>query len=188
MNNFQAGETALWARFANLKLKDILKKPNFKRAMWGFAIAFTSFGVFAEHVHFIKSYTDSLPEHYFVQLTKMTPKKGDLTIVYNGWYKGRIIKKIIGEAGDQITSDVHGNVWINDLKVGRAHQRTEFTNQASNTDSNQRGLTLTTIKSQVIPEGRVFLYAPHPKSFDSRYEEVGLVKLSDLEGKVIAII
>jgi hypothetical protein len=39
----------------------------------------------------------------------------------------------------------------------------------------------------VIPEGQVFLYSPHPKSFDSRYQEVGLVQVSDLEGTAIAI-
>jgi conjugal transfer pilin signal peptidase TrbI len=189
MNNSPTIAKTKWTVGKLTLHKNLFKKDNVKKALWSFAITFACFGVFAENVHFIKSYTDSLPEHYFIQLPRVAPKKGDLTIMYNGWYQGRIIKRIIGEAGDQITSD-QGNVWINGVKIGRAYQRTEFAKQSTNAnDNNHHGasITLTPIKSQVIPHGQVFLYAPHPKSFDSRYEEVGLVKLSDLEGKIIAI-
>lgn len=162
-----------------LRLKDFkLDKANLKKGLWWFAIAFISFGMLSEHVHFIKSPTDSLPQLYFVQFPKLTPKKGDLTIVYNGWYKGKIIKRIIGIAGDQISTDGHGNIFINQQKIGRAHEHTNM----------QSGLSLTTIKPQVIPEGRVFLHSPHPRSFDSRYQEVGLVPVNDLEGKVVGIV
>ena len=162
-----------------LHLKDFkLDKANLKKGLWSFAITFISIGIFSEHVHFIKSPTDSLPQRYFVQLPNIKPKKGDLTVVYNGFYKGKIIKRIIGVAGDQISTDGHGNIFINQQKIGRAHEHTNI----------QSGLTLTTIKPQVIPEGRVFLYSPHPRSFDSRYQEVGLVPVSDLEGKVFAIV
>ena len=168
-----------------LRLKDFsLDKANLKKGLWGFAIAFISFGIFSEHVHFIKSTTDSLPQHYFVQLPKVAPKKGDLTVVYNGWYKGKIIKRIIGVAGDQISTDGHGNIFINQQKIGRSHERSEFGGQGGM----QGSVTLTTIKPQVIPNGKVFLHSPHPKSFDSRYQEVGLVPVSNLEGKVVAII
>lgn len=155
-----------------------LTKTTIKRGLKGFLITFMSFGIFSEYVHFIKSPTDSLPEHYFVQLPKVTPQKGDLTIVYNAFYQGKIIKKIIGVAGDQISTDGHGNIFINQEKIGQAKSYTDP----------KTGLTLTAIKPQTIPQGRVFLHAPHPQSFDSRYQAVGLVKVEDLEGKVIAIV
>ena len=164
----------IWVNFKNL----MPQRANLKKGLWGFAIAFIGFGMLSEQVHFIKSPTDSLPQHYFVQFPKVAPKKGNLTVVYNGFYKGKIIKRIIGVAGDQISTDGHGNIFINQQKIGRAHDYTNLKN----------GLTLTTIKPQVIPEGRVFLYSPHPRSFDSRYLEVGLVPVSDLEGLVIAIV
>jgi len=167
-------EKTTWLRLKSFKPD----KANLKKGLWSFAIAFISFGMLSEHVHFIKSLTDSLPQHYFVQFPKVTPKKGDLTVVYNGFYKGKIIKRIIGVAGDQISTDGHGNIFINQQKIGRAHEHTNI----------QSGLSLTTIKSQIIPEGRVFLHSPHPRSFDSRYQEVGLVPVSDLEGKVVAIV
>ena len=170
----KAVEKTTWTHFKNL----MPQRANFKKGLWGFGVAFAGFGIFSEHVHFIKSPTDSLPQHYFVQFPKVAPKKGDLTVVYNGFYKGKIIKRIIGVAGDQISTDGHGNIFINQQKIGRAHEHTNM----------QSGLSLTTIKPQIIPEGRVFLYSPHPRSFDSRYQEVGLVAMNDLEGKVFAIV
>lgn len=154
-----------------------LKKTTLQRGLKGFLITFISFGIFSEYVHFIKSPTDSLPEHYFVQLPKATPKKGDLTVVYNGFYQGKIIKRIIGVAGDKITSDAHGNIFINQQPIGKVREYTDL----------KTGLTLTAIKPQIIPDGRVFLHSSHSQSFDSRYQEVGLVPVEDLEGLVIAI-
>ena len=174
MMQLKAVEKTTWLSLKGFKLD----KSSLKKGLWGFGIAFIGFGIFSENVHFIKSPTDSLPQRYFVQLPNIKPQKGDLTVVYNGFYKGKIIKRIIGVAGDQISTDGHGNIFINQQKIGRAHEHTNM----------QSGLSLTTIKPQVIPEGRVFLHSPHPRSFDSRYQEVGLVPVSDLEGKVFAII
>lgn len=176
--------TSMRVRLKNLKPSKTNLKANLKNGLWSFVISFASFGWLSEHVHLIKSNTDSLPQHYFIQLPKVTPKKGDLTVVYNGWYNGKIIKRIIGTSGDQISTDGHGNIFINQEKIGRAHERSEFGRHGGM----QGSVTLTTIKPQVIPEGRVFLYSPHPQSFDSRYQEVGLVRVEDLEGKVFAII
>ena len=178
MMQLTALEKTTWLRLKGFKLD----KANLKKGLWSFIIAFISFGIFSEHVHLIKSPTDSLPQHYFIQFPKLTPKKGNLTVVYNGWYKGKIIKRIIGTSGDQISTDGHGNIFINQAKIGRAHERSEFTGKGNMI------VTLTTIQPQIIPKGRVFLYSPHPQSFDSRYQEVGLVKVEDLEGLVVAII
>lgn len=155
-----------------------LTKTTIKRGLKGFLITFMSFGIFSEYVHFIKSPTDSLPQHYFVQLPKITPQKGDLTVVYNGVYQGKIIKRIIGIAGDQISTDGRGNIFINQQKIGQAKSYTDL----------KIGLTLTAIKPQIIPKGRVFLHSKHTQSFDSRYQEVGLVPVEDLEGLVLAIV
>ena len=58
------------------RLHKCFQRRSIKRGIIGFVIAFVGFGVFFEQVHFIKSSTDSLPQHYFVQLTKVTQKKG----------------------------------------------------------------------------------------------------------------
>ncbi|MFM7857631.1 MAG: S26 family signal peptidase [Flammeovirgaceae bacterium] len=38
-----------------------------------------------------------------------------------------------------------------------------------------------------MPKGFVFLYAPHAKSFDSRYAQVGLVPVNQLQGRLKAL-
>lgn len=159
-----------------VRLKRCMGKKSIKKGLISFEIGFVFFGFISEQVHFIKSFTDSLPEHYFLQLTKFSPTKGDLTIVHNQFYGGRLIKKILGHAGDRISTDAMGNLWVGQKLVGKVYPQTG------------EGKKLTRVKDQVIPEGQVFLYSPHPKSFDSRYQEVGLVPVAALEGLVIAIV
>jgi|LakMenEpi03Aug12_release.lakeMendotaPanAssembly.Ray.scaffolds.fasta_scaffold27821_7 hypothetical protein len=159
-----------------VRLKRCMAMKSIRRGAIGFGIGFVFFGFISEQVHFIKSLTDSLPEHYFLQLTKFSPSKGDLTIVYNPFYGGRLIKKIIGQAGDKITTDAVGDLWVGQKLVGKVYPQTA------------EGKKLNRTRDQVIPEGQVFLYSPHPKSFDSRYLEVVLVPVAALEGLVIAIV
>lgn len=185
--------TAMRVRLKNLKPSKANLKANLKKGLWSFVISFASFGWLSEQVHLIKSATDSLPQHYFIQLPKLTPQKGDLTIFYNHWLQGKIIKRIIGVAGDQVHSDAKGYLWVNQQKVGWVYERTQIGNKSSESDGINDAAqvtagTLTRIKDQVIPKGKVFLHSPHPQSFDSRYQEVGLVRVEDLEGKVFAIV
>lgn len=159
-----------------IRLKRCMTKPSLKKGLMSFVVGFGVFGFLSERIHFIKSLTDSLPQHYFVHLPKMTPQVGDLTLVRNQFYGSCLIKKIIGQGGDRIRTDARGELWVGQQRVGKVYPQTGD------------GRKLTPTQSQVIPEGRVFLYSPHPKSFDSRYQEVGLVSVSDLEGLVIAIV
>lgn len=150
-------------------------RASIKKGIVWFCLTFFSFGLISEHVHFIKSYTDSLPEHYFVQLPSISPKKSDLTLVYNDFYQGNLIKQIIGVEGDYVWYDQEQRLWVNEQCVGSCRLHTDS------------GKKLTAISSQVIPKGYVFLYAPHSESFDSRYQEVGLVPVTQLQGKLIAL-
>jgi conjugal transfer pilin signal peptidase TrbI len=152
-----------------------MTKKSIKKGVISFVIGFGGFGFLSEQVHFIKSRTDSLPQHYFIQLPKVKPKIGDLTLVSNQFYNGRLIKKIIGQGGDQISTDTNGDLWVGQQHVGKVYSKTAD------------GRKLNPTKDQVIPKGKVFLYSPHPKSFDSRYQQVGLVSVHDLEGLVVAI-
>lgn len=150
-------------------------RASIKKGIVWFCLVFFSFGFLSEHVRFIKSYTDSLPQHYFLQLPNISPKKRDLTLVYNNFYQGNLIKQIIGAEGDHVWYDQEKRLWVNDQCVGDCR---------SHTDS---GKELTPISAQVIPKGHVFLYAPHSESFDSRYQEVGLVPITQLNGCLIAL-
>lgn len=151
-------------------------KHALKQGIKAFVFTFLGVGFFSEHVHFIKSTTHSMPEHYFVHFPHVKPKRGDITLVYNSFYQGNLIKRIIGVEGDKISYDKHGEVWVGNKRVGTVYPTT------------RDGRSLKSIQPMIIPKGYVFLYAPHPRSFDSRYAEVGLAHRHLLQGRLIAVV
>ena len=157
------------------RLKKGLKAREILKAFGCFVLAILSVGLFSQYVHFVVSETDSLPQHYFIHLPKMKPKKQEYTLVYSPWTQGNIIKQIIGVAGDLIAVNAQGEVLVNQKEAGIPHP---FASDGS---------VLTPMKAQIIPEGYVFLYSPHPRGFDSRYQELGLVLYARLEGWVIPL-
>lgn len=131
--------------------------------------------ILKNHVRILISETDSLPQHYFLHWIKKKPRKGDLTVVHSPWLGKKIIKKIVGEGGEEIWRDPEGAVWVETVKIGLPLKHSPS------------GRILTPIRRQVIPEGFVFLASSHPESFDSRYEELGLVPESSLQGRAVGV-
>lgn len=158
------------------RLKPCFAKSSLKKGIKVFLLTFLSMGFFSEQVHFIKSTTHSMPEHYFVHFPHLKPKRGDITLVYNTFYQGNLIKRIIGEEGDKISYDNKGEIWVGKKRVGKVYPTTR----------DRRPLQA--IRPLIIPKGYVFLYAPHPRSFDSRYAEVGLVHRHQLQGLLLAVV
>lgn len=157
-------------------LKPCFTKASLKKGSVAFMLTFLGMGFFCEHVHFIKSTTHSMPEHYFIHFPHVKPKRGDITLVYNSFYQGNLIKRIIGVEGDKISYDKHGEIWVGNKRVGKVYPTT------------RDGRPLKPFRPVIIPKGYVFLYAPHPRSFDSRYVEVGLVHRHQLQGRLIAVV
>jgi conjugative transfer signal peptidase TraF len=158
-----------------VRFSGLFKLASIKKGLLGFSITLAFFFVLTEQVNLVKNHTDSMPERYFVQLLKIAPKKGDITLVYSPWYQGNLIKRIIGIEGDKVHIDNLGNVYVNQQFVGKPQTHAGD------------GRSLNPIKETIIPKGFVFLYAPHPKSFDSRYQEVGLVPVNQLRSRLIPI-
>lgn len=161
------------SRFA--KFSSLFQPVSIRRGLFSLVITMILLFTLKEQVNLVKNHTDSMPQRYFVQLCKIAPQKDDITITYSPWYQGNLIKKIIGIEGDKVHIDKQGNVYVNQQLVGKPHAK------ASD------GSVLTPIKEGVIPKGYVFLYAPHAKSFDSRYQEVGLVPIRQLNGRLIPL-
>ena len=159
------------SRFSFLKLPS-----QWMRGCFAFGVTFCSFSVLAEYVHVVVNKTDSLPIRTFIHLKRQLPKKGDYTLVSSAWYNGRLIKQVLAEAGEKITYDSKGILYVGRQKIG-----------VPKTQSKD-GRELTPIAPQVIPDGYVFLYAPHNESFDSRYAELGLVKKSALQGRALPVV
>ena len=97
--------------------KYIGKKELFKAFVWFFGSVGLVF-VISQQVRFLISETDSIPQHYFVQILKIKPKINDYTVVWSDWYHGKIIKKIIGVEGDRIWHDENNQMFVNDFKIG----------------------------------------------------------------------
>jgi conjugal transfer pilin signal peptidase TrbI len=129
----------------------------------------------SSQIGFLISETDSLPAHYFLHMKEINPKIGHYTVVWNDWYSKKVIKKVLGKSGDKIWYHNNGTLFVNNIAVG-----------VPKTQSRD-GRVLTPISAQIIPEGYVFLYAEHVRSFDSRYQEFGLVALSQLQGRVFPL-
>ena len=121
------------------------------------------------------SATPSLPQKVFFMVKGLRAQKGDLVTISGhktAYFPEKTIytKRLVGVAGDHISRKdqfitIKGQT-VSPLKT-HTHQ----------------GEPLTPLDSQVIPEGYVFVMASHPRSFDSRYKEFGLVKEESILGK-----
>lgn len=79
-----------------------------------------------------------------------------------------LAKQIIGVAGDEIAI-CDNRFYINAQDYGPILEKSTS------------GITLHPIAQAQIPDGYVFVYAPHEESFDSRYQEFGLVKMEQIQ-------
>ena len=149
---------------------------NFLAGVLGFGLGVGAIAGFCSQANFLISETASLPQHYFLQLRNLNPKPKHYTAVFNPWYGQKVVKQILGIDGDRVWYDSKGVLYVNEQMVGVPQLRA--------TD----GRRLTPLDAQIIPQGFVFLYAKHAQSFDSRYQEFGLVATSSLEGRVIPLL
>lgn len=117
---------------------------------------------------------DSLPQKYFVNFKYLMPKKGDMAVIRDHRTKYindvSFIKIIAGIAGDVINIDADNQITINNQLVGRLRIKT------------LNGDDLTAIEQKIIPKDYVFVVGTHMRSFDSRYQEYGLVHLKNIAG------
>ncbi len=82
----------------------------------------------------------------------------------------RFYKRVVGLPGATISVDQYRQVSVNGVAIGLAKQVT-----------NHREV-LTPIKATVVPPGYLFVRGDTPDSFDSRYEESGLVRMGSVIG------
>jgi len=118
--------------------------------------------------------SESLPQKVFLILKGRKIHRESYLSFQNSWFKAPLIKQVIGIEGDKIITDEEGEIWIA-RRVGKSLSHSKD------------GKILRPIAPGVIPKGYVFAYAPHPRSFDSRYQEVGLVQVDQTLGCAIPL-
>ena len=122
--------------------------------------------------------SDSLPHKIYFLAKGSSWEKGDLVAIKNfttSYTKDQhFTKKIVGVAGDVVTIEGE-HVLVNGIKHARLKGKTK---------SNKK---LTPTIAQTIPQQYFFVIAEQNDSFDSRYQEFGLVRENYIEGKVYPI-
>ncbi|MBL8676360.1 MAG: signal peptidase I [Alphaproteobacteria bacterium] len=157
---------------------------NISRQFWGNAmVGIASLGmiltVLLTQTQLSINRTPSLPYKMFFSIKGLLPQRGDFVTIedHPTAYFGKIsyTKRLVGFPGDQIRS--HNNqLYVNHKLIGPLRKETKD------------GKPLHPLENTTIPEGYVFVSADHPHSFDSRYQEFGLVSQSKIWGKAIPIL
>ena len=81
-----------------------------------------------------------------------------------------LIKRIIATEGDKIRI-IDGQVYVNDIALNEPYLASTYTSGAVNI---------------VVPHGKIFVMGDNRNhSLDSRFQEVGLVSVNDIIGKVL---
>ena len=127
-----------------------------------------------------ESMYSTLEDQDFLIINRMSYKFGKIghgdIIVFKSHIKNEdgsdkdLVKRVIGVEGDKIKIQ-DGEVYVNDEKLDEPYIHNEKTEGNTNT---------------VVPKDCVFVLGDNREiSFDSRYKEVGFIKESDIEGKVV---
>jgi conjugative transfer signal peptidase TraF len=114
--------------------------------------------------------SDSLPYHLFFS-RKGQPKleRGRIIAFINPRLSTDLLaKEIIGLPGDKIFIKEQ-SVFINDKPIGKVLEKSSS------------GKKFNPIQEGVIPEGYVFVCGAHEQSFDSRYQEFGLINIENIK-------
>ena len=156
-----------------------------KKRLWGLLLIFTVWSLTELHIN----RTKSLKGIAFIVVPLLkNPKVGDLVA-----FKGQktsfgemktLIKRVGGKSFTSIkVQDTH--VYLNpmgedskdlEIKVGPIYQKT------------REGFNLTPLKKTQVGEGEYFVYGDHPRSFDSRYGEFGLLLKESIIGRAWRIL
>jgi conjugal transfer pilin signal peptidase TrbI len=140
-------------------------------------------GFVLSQTHLTINHSPSLGYKAFLCFKGLTPKRGDFVSIEGhptAYFEGlHYTKRLVGLPGERIQThdnhehDNHGHVnqmFVGDHFVGTLRTVT------------RDGKPLHPLKATTIPEGYVFVSADNPQSFDSRYEEFGLVKKTCIRG------
>jgi conjugal transfer pilin signal peptidase TrbI len=126
------------------------------------------------HFGYAINLTDSLPKKYFLVHFNQKPKVCDLIVFRapSALKLGKELtftKRVMGVGGDRVTQK-NRHFFINDHWVGRAKTHS------------LKGEPLKTGPTGIIPEGQYYVATEHKDSFDSRYQEMGWITLSQCIG------
>ena len=118
--------------------------------------------------------------HYLLVRQSTSINRGDIVAIQGHkpqYLQGSYIftKRVIGLPGDQITKSKNGLT----IKAKSG----SFTIIYPLLEKTKEDQPLTPLPFKTIPDNHLFVIGDHPRSFDSRYEEFGLVPMEKIWGK-----
>lgn len=144
-------------------------KHTIKRFLW-IGLFLSSLILISQFMIIRWNRSHSLPGRMFIGTTwDFTPKRGDIVSFDHPMFPAPIAKVVVGVAGDSVDS-LSGHAIVNGSDLGIILDK-----------SPRSGKPLRSIQPCVIPEGYVYVWAPHPESFDSRYQDIGLIHISRIK-------
>lgn len=160
------------------------KKDLQKLIKWGLGVGgFMAMGCgLTTYTQLLEAASESLEDvHYILVHKSSSIKRGDIVLIqgHAPQYVGEKLftKRVIGLPGDTIIKHQKGL----EIKAKNSSVSTIF----PLLDKTKEGQTLTPLPLQSVPEGYLFVIGDHPRSFDSRYEEFGLVPMVKVWGKTV---
>lgn len=165
-------------------------------------------GILTTFTRFGECASDSLKGFKYALFLKTSSlHRGDIVLIQNHStrYKGDIAfaKRILGMPGDLLFRDKEGlcvtslaqkdkpleltpassQAGVQSLEAKPRGIKSRRTKSLPLLDRTTNGSLLTPLRATIVPEGYVFVAGDHLRSFDSRYEEFGLVPLEKIWGK-----
>lgn len=128
---------------------------------------------------FVLNHSESLPYHAVIIKKGEIPTKIDQAFVFyvrdNPIYHNqevKFIKLLGGKEGDEVKIN-NRDFFVNDKFIGVAKTKS------------LKGVALTMSKAGVVPAHKFFAYTNHTDSFDSRYNEIGLIDEKNIIGTAV---
>ena len=162
-------------------------RPRIKKAAIGkaaigigiFSIVLAGLGTCTQLLENVSESLDDV--RYLLILKSSNIKRGDIVSIrgHSPQYAGEHIftKRVVGLPGDWIIQ--------NKTHLTLKAQNGAFAITLPLLNQTKEGQSLTPLSLDVVPEGYLFITGDHLRSFDSRYEEFGLVPMKKIYGKVI---
>lgn len=147
-------------------------KHTIKRFLW-IGLFLSSLILISQFMIIRWNLSYSLPGRMFIGTRwDFTPKRGDIVSFDHPMFPAPIAKVVVGVAGDFVDI-LSGHAIVNGSDRGIILDK-----------SPRSGKPLTPIEPGLIPDDYVYVWAPHPESFDSRYADIGLIHLSRIKERL----
>ncbi len=135
--------------------------------------------IFTNHFGYAINLSESLPQKVWIVHLHATPKRGDYVVFRSPPQTGlsrnsTLIKQVRGVPGDVVTN-FFGHFFINDDYISKAKSHS------------LAGQPLIPGFEGRLKEGEYYVHSPHPDSFDSRYQAMGLIHADTIMGVAYAL-